>query len=73
MEVRELFDKIDAFKRCNRSVLIHPGVGSFYEFDIDFIDSLKKELEREIILAANDIDDLNVITKFAIEILRDAW
>lgn len=43
MTAKELMDKFEGYRIFNRSVIIYPGLSNhFIEFDVDFIDKLKK-------------------------------
>ncbi len=74
--VGEFIEKFDCFRRIPDSgnVIIHSGVRyGFIELTEVFVDQLKDDLSKKIMMASSGIDELSPTDKFAIMMLEDAY
>ena len=74
--LNEFMEKFDDFSRVSDTgnVIIHPNL-SFHHIELskDFMDSLREDLFKKIMLAHNETDELSPSTKFAIMMLEQAF
>lgn len=76
MTSNEFIEKFDYFTRDSHTgnVIIHPYLPfGHIELTGDFVDLLKDDLLKKIMLAHNGIDKLDPSTKFAIMMLEQAF
>jgi len=75
MTDREFLQKFDSYRRTpNKTVIIHPGLTyNFIELSEEFVQQLKNDIHKKIILTKSGIDEPNALESFALMLLKDSF
>jgi len=74
--IEDFINKFDWFRRIpdTGNVLIHPGLPyNFIELKGEFVDQLKDDVTKKIMMATTGVQELSPTDIFAMMILDDAW